>query len=368
MAVKRADCGVIPGVSRPPPPYKPQTLLQLLPFDLLKYIVTRSPVKMSNIVIIGGSGHVGTYLIPSLVELGHKVTNVSRGTAKPYRPHSAWSKIKQVSLDRKAAEADGTFARTIADLKPDIVIDMIAFDLPSVQPLVEALQGKIHHYIFCSTIWVYGHLTTVPATEAMPSNAFDDYGIKKAKIEAYLMDKARREGFPATSFRPGHIVGEGWIPVNPQGHFDPNTYSKIAAGEEICLPNLGLEMLHHVHADDCSRWVLQAIDNRNATIGECFNTVSANSLTLRGYAEAMYAFWGKESKISYKPLYEWEKDVEDKFAGATKSHVMHSPCASIEKSRKRIGYEPRYTSLEAVKESVRALIAAGTVIVPDQKN
>jgi len=46
---------------------------------------------MARIVVIGGSGHVGSYLVPALVERGHEVVNVSRGSAKPYRPHFAWS-------------------------------------------------------------------------------------------------------------------------------------------------------------------------------------------------------------------------------------------------------------------------------------
>jgi nucleoside-diphosphate-sugar epimerase len=36
---------------------------------------------MARIVVIGGSGHVGTYLLPALVERGHEVPKVSRGTA-----------------------------------------------------------------------------------------------------------------------------------------------------------------------------------------------------------------------------------------------------------------------------------------------
>jgi nucleoside-diphosphate-sugar epimerase len=34
---------------------------------------------MSPIVVIGGSGHIGSYLVPTLVERGHEVVNVSRG-------------------------------------------------------------------------------------------------------------------------------------------------------------------------------------------------------------------------------------------------------------------------------------------------
>jgi nucleoside-diphosphate-sugar epimerase len=318
---------------------------------------------MSRIVVIGGSGHVGTYLIPHLVERGYKVTNISRGTAQPYRPHSAWKQVTQIKLDRKVEESNGTFASRIVELKPDIIIDMIAFNLESVRPLVEALEGKVGHYIFCSSIWVYGPSTTVPATESMPTYPLEEYGKGKVEVERYLMDKARKEGFPATSFRPGHIVGEGWVPANPQGNFNPEVYSTIAKGEELCLPNSGMEMLHHVHADDCARWVLCAIDNRAATLGECFNTVSAGSMTLRGYAEAMYRFFGQEPSLSYKPVDEWEKLVDKNDAAQTISHISHNPCASIDKSRQRIGYAPRYTSLEAVQESVNALIAAGKVQV-----
>jgi nucleoside-diphosphate-sugar epimerase len=39
---------------------------------------------MSRVAIVGGSGHVGTYLVPRLVAAGHDVVNVSRGKREPY--------------------------------------------------------------------------------------------------------------------------------------------------------------------------------------------------------------------------------------------------------------------------------------------
>jgi len=78
---------------------------------------------VARIVIIGGSGHVGTYLVPALVERGHEVVNVSRGTAAPYRPHPAWKAVEQVLVDRRAEEAEGNFGSRIAALDADIVIE-----------------------------------------------------------------------------------------------------------------------------------------------------------------------------------------------------------------------------------------------------
>ncbi|AAV89998.1 NAD-dependent epimerase/dehydratase [Zymomonas mobilis subsp. mobilis ZM4 = ATCC 31821] len=317
---------------------------------------------MSRIVIIGGSGHVGSYLVPRLVELGHEIVNVSRGAANPYRQHYAWSQVKNISLDRQVEEKTGQFGKKIAKLNPDIVIDMISFGLSSTQHLVEALRGKVEHFLFCSSIWVYGRYFSIPSTEADSPNPIDEYGRGKAESEAWLLQEARLTGFPATCFRPGHIVGEGWVPISPIGNANPETFSLIARGDELVLPNLGLEMVHHVHADDVAQWIVLAIENRAASVGEVFNTVSEQAINLRGYAEKVYHWFGREPRISFKPFDEWILDLGD-WAENTRGHITRSSCHSIEKSRQRLGYKPRYTSLEAVYESLQALIKSGIVVV-----
>ena len=92
-----------------------------------------------RIVIIGGTGHVGTYLVPRLVEAGHNVVNISRGGRDPYRPHAVWQSVQQVVADRDAEERAGTFGQRVLDLQPDVVIDMICFTRNSVQ------QGSWHN-------------------------------------------------------------------------------------------------------------------------------------------------------------------------------------------------------------------------------
>ena len=171
-----------------------------------------------------------------------------------------------------------------------------------------------------------------------------------------MLSYSHLNGFPATILHPGHIVGPGWVPLNPAGNFNPDVYKKLAAGEELILPNLGLETIHHVHADDVAQAFEKAINNRSASIGESFHTVSPKALTLRGYAEAMAAWFGKDAHLSYLPWAEWKSTVSEKDADATWDHIAHSPNCSIEKARKLINYQPRYTSLQAVQESVEHLI------------
>jgi uncharacterized protein YbjT (DUF2867 family) len=57
-----------------------------------------------RVVIIGGTGHIGTYLVQRLVEAGYEVVSVSRQERAPYRNHAAWKSVQQVKVDRTLAE------------------------------------------------------------------------------------------------------------------------------------------------------------------------------------------------------------------------------------------------------------------------
>jgi uncharacterized protein YbjT (DUF2867 family) len=45
------------------------------------------------VVVLGGTGHMGTYLMPKLVETGYQVISISRQQCEPYRPHVAWKPV-----------------------------------------------------------------------------------------------------------------------------------------------------------------------------------------------------------------------------------------------------------------------------------
>lgn len=308
-----------------------------------------------RITIIGGKGHVGTYLVPRLVELGHEVTSVSRGRREPYLAHAAWASVRQVNLDREQLEAEGRFAAEIAALDPDAVIDMICFGPESALHLAQGLEGRVQHFLSCGTIWVHGHSVEVPTSEEAPRAPFGEYGVRKAAMEAALLDFARRRGFPATVLHPGHIVGRGWVPLNPAGNFNPGVFAAIARGQTLTLPNLGLETVHHVHADDVAQGFVRALGARQASAGESFHLVSPAALTLRGYAERMFAWFGRRPALAFLPWEQWRRTASEEDAQETLEHISHSPCCSIRKAQRVLGYQPRYSSLEAVTESVQWL-------------
>ena len=233
---------------------------------------------------------------------------------------------------------------------------MICFNQQSAMQLVEALRGQIQHFLHCGTIWVHGCSEQVPTNENQARKPFGEYGINKAAVEACLLREARQKNFPVTVLHPGHIVGPGWAPLNPAGNFNRSVFEKLAKGNEVLLPNIGMETVHHVHADDVAQAFMGALGNWNQAVGESFHVVSSAALTLRGYAEAMSAWFGQEANLGYLSWEEWKKTVSENDATATWDHIAHSPCCSITKAQRLLEYSPRYTSLQAVQEFVKWLI------------
>jgi nucleoside-diphosphate-sugar epimerase len=308
-----------------------------------------------RLVVIGGTGHIGTFLVPRLVSAGHEVVVASRGKREPYVSHPAWSAVKRIEIDRAAEDAAGTFGQRIAALEADAVIDLICFTPASAQQLVDALQSRQTLLLHCGTIWVHGRPTVVPTTEDAPRHPFGDYGIQKAAIEKLLLDATRRGSARAVILHPGHLVGPGWNPLNPAGHFNPDVFTRIARGELLTLPNEGMETVHHVHADDVAQAFELALSKPDDAVGESFHVVSPAPLTLRAYAEAMFAHFGQRVRLEFLPWDEWQHAVTEEEARATWDHIAHSPHCSIAKARQRLGYLPSYTSLQAVIESIYAL-------------
>lgn len=313
-----------------------------------------------KVVVIGACGHIGSYLVPKLVKGGFKVVAISRGKSKPYINDPAWKMVEQVVLDRNK---DEDFAYKVAKMNADIVVDLINFNIEDTKKMVTALKEiKISHYLYCSSIWAHGRAEFLPADPNSLKEPLDDYGVDKYQSELYLKEQYRKNGFPATIIMPGQISGPGWTIINPLGNTDFSVFQKIANGQEIYLPNLGMETLHHVHGDDVAQMFYQAINHRNQALGESFHAVERESMTLYGYAKAMYRYFNQEPKIKFLSWEKWCKYVnDDELIDHTYYHIARSGEYSIENAQKLLEYSPKYTTLETVEQAVASYIERGII-------
>jgi Nucleoside-diphosphate-sugar epimerases len=193
-------------------------------------------ISFMKIIVLGGYGHIGSYLVPKLVKLGHEVIAVSRGKHDSYTKNdSSWKRVEHLSLDRAK---DPNFAQKVADINADVVIDLISFKIEDTKKIVAALKGtNLTHYLFCSSVWAHGRAETLPADPKGIKHPLDDYGKNKYAGEIFLKDEYRKNGFPATIIMPGQISGPGWTIINPLGNNNTDVFQRIADGEKIYLPN-----------------------------------------------------------------------------------------------------------------------------------
>ncbi|WP_159707942.1 NAD(P)-dependent oxidoreductase [Arthrobacter sp. 18067] len=318
-----------------------------------------------RIVVIGGSGHIGSFLIPRLIRGGHEVINISRGTSSPYVDASEWQQVRQVVADRQQEDREGSFGDRVAALQADVVVDLVCFTLDSATALVNRLRGEVGHLLHCGSIWRYGASRKLPISEGADSTAepLDEYGIQKRDIARMLKDETASGGLITTSLHPGHIVGPGWHPVGPLGNFDPSVWQKIAAGQPLQVPGSGTELMHHVHADDVAQAFERAILNRDAAAGEDFNIVAPTALTVRGYVRIAASWFGQEPHVETVSWEEFRRTNTRESADTSWAHLSRNHCMSIHKAESLIGYAPAYEPEQAVRESVQWLLDNGQLQV-----
>jgi nucleoside-diphosphate-sugar epimerase len=305
-----------------------------------------------RVLVIGATGHVGGYLVPSLVRAGHEVVAMSRGKQEPYRTDEAWSSAETVRIDRAAADADGTFVDAVLATRPDVVVDMVCFEPASASALVAGLAGRIERLLMCGTIWVHGPTLAAPTREADPRRPYGEYGTKKAEIERIVLGS----DVPSVVLHPGHISGPGWPVINPVGNLDPEVWRALAAGTELVVPNDGVATMHHVHAADVASAFALALNN-SAALGESFHVVSERALSTRGLADAAAEWFGQTAQLRPVSWDEFAAQTTPEFAASSREHLQRSHVMSIDKAKSVLGYAPKYTSAQAVREAVDWLAA-----------
>ena len=333
---------------------------------------------------------MGSYMLPRLVDAAEvaEVICISRGQHEPYpaAAHAStagqqldprWSQVKRVVADR---EQTPDFVTQVVEMRPDVIIDMICFTPKQCKELVDAMLTVSPplaagvQLIHVGSIWAFGPSIAMPTTEEGPhGEPIADYGRNKRAIAEYLLRelKPANGAMRRTVLHPGHICGRGWPPLNPQGNFDPKVFLKLRKGESITLPNLGMETVHHVHADDVASAIIAAMRKPDASDGEAFNVVSPQALSLKGFAEHITAeIWPDAALSSDASMLEFLPIPSEAFTKAcggpgsadlSLEHVSHSPCCSGSKLERVLGCMPQWTSLAAVADAVRWMDEQGVL-------
>ncbi|MSS72336.1 MAG: NAD-dependent epimerase/dehydratase family protein [Candidatus Latescibacteria bacterium] len=230
-------------------------------------------------LVIGGTGLISTAVVNRLLAHGHEVCIFTRGQ----RPDGFGDRVRRLKGDRDGAEAlKGGFA----SVRPDAVIDMVAMRPEQAQVCIDALQGSGTHYLFISTVCVYGGpLSPVPAREDHPRAYVGDYGDRKTRIEELLEGAWASGDLRSTTFRPSYTYGPGGLFDSIWGR-DPFLVDRIRKRRPLIVPGDGLNLWHPGFVEDVGEAVALSV-GRESTFGKAYNANGPRVMTHDEYFKSM---------------------------------------------------------------------------------
>ena len=233
-----------------------------------------------KILLIGGTGLISTAITKQLLERGDEVTLFNRGKSEARLPDGATF----LHGDRKDYAAFETQMAQAGHF--DCVIDMVGFVPADAESVVRAFKGRIGHFIFCSTVCVYGGpASRYPIREDEPRHPTGSYGANKVKCEDILLAAGERGDFPVTIMRPSQTYGEGGTIVHSFGW--RTTYlDRIRKGKPIVVHGDGSCLWAACHIDDVGRGFVGAASNPKA-FDRAYNVTGEEWMTWNRYHEGV---------------------------------------------------------------------------------
>lgn len=227
-------------------------------------------VLAMQVLFIGGTGNLSADCAALLHERGHEVVVVTRGQTPVPGAYRA------VHADRRDLAA---MRAALRDVRPDVVLNFLGFDLADVRLDHELFAGKVRQYVFISSATVYAKPPpALPITEATPrGNLFWDYAQKKLQCEEWLMERHAADGFPVTIVRPSHTYSHRWIPnvVSSAGYAFA---TRLERGRPVFVPDDGNNPWTLTAARDFAVGLCGLVGNPRA-LGESFHITSDEVLT-----------------------------------------------------------------------------------------
>ncbi|MCP4397490.1 MAG: NAD-dependent epimerase/dehydratase family protein [bacterium] len=226
---------------------------------------------MSNILVTGGNGFVGSHLVNALVQHEQHRVVVIDLYPSPYNdfPSDAifiqadladYALIRRIIEDHNIAVVYHVAWATIHETSlKDPAADIHVNLLPTVKLLEACRDTEVKRVIYLSSGGtVYGIPQSLPIEEGHPTNPICAYGVTKLAVEKYLYMYAYLYGLDTIIFRPSVLYGPRQNPHRRQGAITVFLYQALR-GHPTTIWGDGKARRDYLYIDDMVAALLDAL-------------------------------------------------------------------------------------------------------------
>ncbi|WJS95177.1 SDR family oxidoreductase [Flavobacterium johnsoniae] len=316
-------------------------------------------VVKRTILITGGAGFIGSNLTEYFLGLDYKVVcldNFSTGHRHNLRDFLENPDFKLIEGDIRnlndcalAVEgADFVLHQAALGSVPRSIKDPITTNDVNVSGflnmLTAARDAKVKRFVYAASSSTYGDSQGLPKVEEVIGKPLSPYAITKYVNELYAEIFSKTYGLETIGLRYFNVFGRKQDPNGAYAAVIPKFVKQFMSYESPVINGDGNYSRDFTYIDNVIQMNELAITSQNPeAINTVYNTAFGDRNTLNDLVKYLKQYLSEfDSKIN---------DVQVIYGENRAGDIPHS-LASIEKAKKMLGYNPKYSLQEGLKEAV----------------
>ena len=311
---------------------------------------------MATVIVTGGAGNIGSFLVDQLIDLGHFVVvvdNFYNSSLKYIQPHL---ERREAALEVADISNYRVLRRIFEKYKPEyashqasmMIMDSNQFPFEAIDTNVKGsfhfiqccIETGVKRATFASSASVFGDPRSIPVDESHPYDNRTLYGATKIAVEHLFQSWAYTHKLPWCGFRYYNIYSER----QGLGAFYTQVFQKwilkVRAGEPIQIYGDGTQTMDLVHSSDAARANVLALFNDGVS-NEMFNIGSGIETSLNQLKDLIFARMQRSVAVEHVPY---------------DQHLVKRRRANIDKARRLLGFEPRVSLDDGLDRYVTTLL------------
>ena len=276
-------------------------------------------IKDSKILVIGGAGFIGSFVVSELLKTNvgkvvifdnfarGKMSNIQESLKDPRcEVYSHGGDVREIDILNDAMKGmDGVIHLAVMWLLHCKDFPRTAFhvNIEGTFNVLEAcVKNKIKRLIYSSSASVYGDASEVPMTESHPFNNKNFYGATKIAGEAMCRAYFDRYGLSYVGLRYMNVYGPHQDQTAAYTGVIPIMLNKIDANEAPTINGDGTQAYDFIDVEDVARSNLCALEAEVSD--EFYNVGTGIQTSIKELCDTILDLKNSELKVSYNPYSE----------------------------------------------------------------